>query len=435
MARYDDLKKQAYDNLAEFSEKVGHDINPETFCLLPFVHISTMPHGEIKLCCRGQPPKGGTSKDNPHVQDPGFNLKKYWKSDYMNDIRDKLLNGERVHQCKNCWKMEDKDILSLRHNRLIDYGYEPRESYVENVKEYMDTGEIPFNVPLLELKLTNLCNFKCRMCWPKDSSLWWQDWEKVQKYYDEDTQNYIAKTREIVGGKNMSNVYQTNESFVDNLLHLMENVEEIEFAGGEPILDPIHFNILDSIKNPEKVTLKYSTNLSTLILNKKFDIIGLWKKFKDIKLTISIDGDSETNHIIRRGADWEVLKQNIEIVKKELANIAMIKGTTCISAHNALTLDKTAEAIIMELGIRWHTSRLQYPDFQHANVVEPEKLQESIDRLQITKAKLANFGASKFDLLHVDNSINWLNDCIKNNEHGEKSQRFNDFNRTIDELT
>ena len=82
------------------------------------------------------------------------------------------------------------------------------------------------------------------MCWPKDSSLWWQDWAKVEKYYDEDTQNYIQKTPEIVGGKNMSNVYQTNEKFVDDLLHLMENVEEIEFAGGEPILDPIHFNIL-----------------------------------------------------------------------------------------------------------------------------------------------------------------------------------------------
>ena len=74
------------------------------------------------------------------------------------------------------------------------------------------------------------------MCYPKIVAPWWQDWAKVEKYYDDDTKNYIAKTREIVGGKNMSNVYLTNEKFVDDLLHLMENVEEIEFAGGEPIL-------------------------------------------------------------------------------------------------------------------------------------------------------------------------------------------------------
>ena len=30
-------------------------------------------------------------------------------------------------------------------------------------------------------------------------------------------------------------MFTTNEKFVDDLLHLMENVEEIEFAGGEPI--------------------------------------------------------------------------------------------------------------------------------------------------------------------------------------------------------
>ena len=62
------------------------------------------------------------------------------------------------------------------------------------------------------------------------------------------------------------------------------------------------------------------------------------------------------------------------------------------------------------------------------------KLQESVERPKVTKQKLRDFGATKFDLLHVDNSINWLNDCnSKNNEHGEKSQRFAEFNRTIDE--
>ena len=58
-------------------------------------------------------------------------------------------------------------------------------------------------------------------------------------------------------------------------------------------------------------------------------------------------------HIIRRGADWETLKQNIETVKAELDNIAFQRNNMYTS-HNALTLDKTAEAIIMELGIKWH---------------------------------------------------------------------------------
>ena len=55
-------------------------------------------------------------------------------------------------------------------------------------------------------------------------------------------------------------------------------------------------------------------------------------KSLDIKLTISIDGNKDTNLIIRRGADWETLKQNVETVKRELNNIAFMKGPqTCIS--------------------------------------------------------------------------------------------------------
>ena len=28
-------------------------VDPKTFCILPFVHLSTSTIGEIKLCCRG----------------------------------------------------------------------------------------------------------------------------------------------------------------------------------------------------------------------------------------------------------------------------------------------------------------------------------------------------------------------------------------------
>ena len=55
MAHYDELKKQAHNNLLSSDEKVGHELNLKVSAYWPFVHISTMPHGEIKLCCRGQP--------------------------------------------------------------------------------------------------------------------------------------------------------------------------------------------------------------------------------------------------------------------------------------------------------------------------------------------------------------------------------------------
>lgn len=147
------------------------------------------------------------------------------------------------------------------------------------------------------------------MCWPKDSSKWVGDWDKVSKFYSEGDQRYIE---EIVDGNNLRksrvmNLFEKDEYFVDQLLELMSTVEEIEFAGGEPLMDPIHYRVLASIPNPENVTLKYSTNLSIMKMG-KHNVIDLWKKFKSIKLTISIDGHKDLNAKIRRGADWDLLK-------------------------------------------------------------------------------------------------------------------------------
>ena len=429
---YSEISGRAIANIASMSEAVGTELNPETFCVLPFTHISTMTHGEIKLCCRGQSPKGGT---NPHVQDPDFDLESYWQGDYMNSVRDDLIAGRKIAQCKNCWKMESQSILSLRHNRLIDHGKDP--VYIQAVRDYVQTGSVPFRVPLIELKLSNICNYKCRMCWPKDSSAWAADWEKVQQFYDTDTQEYMQNISDMTGGKRMMNMYETNEGFVGKLVTLMETVEEIEFAGGEPILDPIHFRILSNVAHPEQVILKYSTNLSTLLLNDKYNILELWKRFKGVRLTISIDGHRDLNGYIRRGSDWDVLKQNIQAVKDALGeNIIQIKGSTCISALNAAELGKTAEAIILELGIQWHTSRLQYPDFMHANVLPVDVLQAGVADLEKTKQHLIDLDMGKrtrFNVLHVESAQNWLEYCIDHpNTDSDTLKRFTDFNAALD---
>lgn len=416
--------------------KIGKlPVDKESFCPLPFVHVSTMPHGEVKLCCRAQPPKNGK---NPNVKDEDFNLKDYWHSEYMNEIRDSLITGEKHHQCKNCWKMEDNNIVSLRMNRLTDLMETP--STRNAVEKYLVDREVDFKIPLIELKLSNVCNFKCRMCWPKDSSKWMQDWDKVKQFYNKNDREYVD---EIVDSNDLRksrvmNLYEKDEHFVPQLLEVMETVEEIEFAGGEPLMDPIHYRVLDSIPHPENVTLKYSTNLSIMKMG-KHSVIDLWKKFKSIKLTISIDGHKELNAKIRRGSDWELLKSNINLVKKELTNIDVIKGTTCISGMNAKELGETAEAIVFELGIHWHTSRVQWPDFLHANVLRPTELQGGIDGLKrvfdsLNLPERRMVGRRFMFETHLNGAMHWLQSCIDNNKHEEKYEAFCKFNQTITDM-
>lgn len=427
-SNYEKFKERAESKLA------GLPVAKDSFCPLPFSHISTMPHGEIKLCCRAQPPEDG----NPNVKDLNFDLKKYWHSEYMNEIRDALIVGDKPRQCHNCWKMEDNDIVSLRLNRLTDLM--DKEIYRESVKHYLMHREVEFKIPLLELKLSNVCNFKCRMCWPKDSSKWVTDWDKVSKFYSAGDQKYIENIVDSNGLRKsrVMNLYEKDEQFVGQLVELMEHVDELEFAGGEPLMDPIHYRVLESVKHPENVTLKYSTNLSIMKMGKTH-VIDLWKKFKSIKLTISIDGHKDLNHMIRRGSDWDLLKHNIELIKKELDNLDVLKGTTCISGMNAQELGETAEAIVYELGLNWHTSRVQWPDFLHANVLSPEQLQTGIDGLKrvfdsLKTPERRNTKRRFMFETHINGAISWLQSCIDNNKHNEKYEAFSKFNETITDM-
>jgi|13_taG_2_1085334.scaffolds.fasta_scaffold00034_88 MoaA/NifB/PqqE/SkfB family radical SAM enzyme len=430
-------KKSNYEKFYENAiGKIGNlPVDKSSFCPLPFVHVSTMPHGEVKLCCRAQPPKGGK---NPNVKDEDFNLKDYWHSEYMNEIRDSLITGHKHEQCKNCWKMEDNDIVSLRMNRLTDLM--ETKSTKDAVTKYLTEREVDFKIPLIELKLSNVCNFKCRMCWPKDSSKWMSDWDKVKQFYNKNDREYVD---EIIDSNDLHksrvmNLYEKDEHFVNHLLELMGTVEEIEFAGGEPLMDPIHYRVLETIPHPENVTLKYSTNLSIMKLG-KHHVIDLWKKFKSIKLTISIDGHKELNAKIRRGSDWELLKSNIKLVKENLNNIDVIKGTTCISGMNAKELGETAEAIVFELGIHWHTSRVQWPDFLHANVLRPEELQRGIDGLKrvfdsLNTPERRMVGRRFMFETHLNGAISWLQSAIDHNKHEEKYEAFCKFNHTITDI-
>ena len=106
---------------------------------------------------------------------------------------------------------------------------------------------------------------------------------------------------------------------------------------------------------------------------------------------------------------------------------------------NAMELGETAEAIVFELGLHWHTSRVQYPDFLNANVLSPEQLQTGIDGLNRVFDSLKTperrlTPRRQMLEIHLKGAMSWLQSCIDNNKHIEKYEAFTNFNSTIDEM-
>jgi len=259
-----------------------------------------------------------------------------------------------------------------------------------------------------------------------------RDWENVKDIYNiEDRQpiDDIIATYSLDRNP-ILNRFESNLKFIKDFLESAPYLEELEFAGGEPLLDPLHFKIIDSLPNPGNVILKYNTNLSKINFNKNISISEIWKRFKGIKLTISIDGDPNLNGFIRKNSVWVDILSNLEFVRKELGdNLFEVKVTTCISALNALDLDKTITHIMRDFDAPWMTTRLRYPDFLHANVLSISELANSMQRIKMIDTS-KTLWQSSYDK-QIQNCLNWLQHCIDHNTHAINYDRYIAFNKAL----
>jgi radical SAM protein with 4Fe4S-binding SPASM domain len=261
----------------------------DNFCIVPWIHLNTEPNGAIKPCCAFSPENG---RDWGMLQD--HTLEQVWNSESQKNLRKEFLNNNQPKGCDTCFKREASGGHSMRMRMNENFA-----SHIEDAKKNTkDNGEYnKFNLIYWDFRFSNICNFKCRMCGPALSSSWWDDEPNTGQ-----TVKYLN-----------SEFYKTDlMKYVDQFI---DNVEEIYFAGGEPLIMPEHYVILDKLIEKERfdVYLRYNTNLSTLKY-KNYDLLNVWKKFDDVEIFASLDGIEENAEYTRFGTNWEKINDNLSIL-------------------------------------------------------------------------------------------------------------------------
>jgi hypothetical protein len=372
----------------------------------PFTGLATREDGAIKACCRSHPV--GFIQDNT--------LEEIWNNDTMKRIRMQVLNNERPPECEPCFSLEDQGVESLRQRHTRGFIPEARVNlYPDALDALNDDYSMPFEIPTMELKLNNLCNLKCRMCHPGDSTSW-NDWEQVEDFYKKDD-NIIAK---LVDDNNLKqkpflDKFQDNPEWWESFEKLLPYFRRVEFAGGEPLMDPYHYKILDMLAPyGDNIEIKYATNLSTLGIKGGRTVHDYWPKFKSIAVNVSIDGIGDSYEYVRGNAKWEELVANIKEIQK-FDNISRIVGACTVQVSNILELDRVAKTFLDELGIVFHTHRVSYPK-QLCIQVLPTALKDLVvERLIAVKDDVKNFSLVKkhpqlleYTLGQLDDNINFI---------------------------
>ena len=387
----------------------------------PFTGLATREDGAICACCRSHP-IGFIQKDT---------LENIWNNDTMQRIRRQVLNNERPPECEPCFSLEDQGVESLRMRHIAGKIPEARINLYPNtqLQEIM-----PFEIPTMELKLNNLCNLKCRMCHPMDSTAW-NDWSEVKDFYKaEGNIMYDIVEEHNLENKPFLDKFQDSTEWWASLEKLLPHFRRVEFAGGEPLMDPQHYRILDMLAPyGDQIEIKYATNLSTLGKNNR-TIWEYWPKFKSVAVNVSIDGMEKSYEYVRGNASWAELINNIKQIQT-IPNISRIVGAVTVQVSNVLILDKIIEYFLDDLGIIFHTHRVEYPKVLSAQVLPRELQVLAITKLRAVEQRLEEFKMVKKypELLaytrgQIQDNINYL----ISRDQSDKWQDCVSFNQALD---
>ena len=129
-----------------------------TYCKLPFVHLYTQADGELKPCCIA----GGF--DEP-INLKQMSIEDAFNSPQMKELRKVMLEGKRNKVCDVCYQRED----STGHSPRIDFNKNPL--WIQ--PKVKDDFSVPSDFQHIDIRFSNLCNFKCRMCNHDFSSNWY----------------------------------------------------------------------------------------------------------------------------------------------------------------------------------------------------------------------------------------------------------------------
>jgi sulfatase maturation enzyme AslB (radical SAM superfamily) len=88
-------------------------------------------------------------------------------------------------------------------------------------------------------------------------------------------------------------------------------VEQIYFAGGEPLLMEEHYRILEELVRRKRfdVRLIYNTNFTHTELRGR-SVFEYWRQFDSVAVGASLDDSGARGEYIRKGTDWAVVEQN-----------------------------------------------------------------------------------------------------------------------------
>jgi organic radical activating enzyme len=308
---------------------------------------------------------------------------------YKKRKRKEMLEGKRPSECNYCWNIEDNS------NSFSDRVFKSSEPWSLDQMDKIKTSDWNenYNPRYVEVSFSNTCNFKCAYCGPQYSSKWVEEIEKHGHY---DTETRFNSIEDIKARGEMPYKKTDHNPYIDAFWEwwpdLFKDLHTFRITGGEPLLSPDTFKVLEYIQEhwEENPNLSLAINTNLGVPKKLVDkMITIAKdlvdnnKVREFIIFTSVESTGRQAEYVRYGLDYDQFWVNIDKILTELPKVTV----NIMAAFNALSVFTYSDLIDKVLEVKkkytndmryWNTplqldtSYTRWPPHLNVKILEPE---------------------------------------------------------------
>jgi MoaA/NifB/PqqE/SkfB family radical SAM enzyme len=337
---------------------------PKNFCVAPFLQLTTHPSGSFSPC----PYLGGTSWAGQYNS-----IQEIWRSSDLQGLRQQFINNEQPGMCNRCWHEETNQKQSLRLrlfdpvNQTSEFSFVDSNTLATRLTESIDNESYLAGPEVLTIKNGNVCNAKCRVCHPNDSSRWIEDADKLHKATGKVFYNLTQQER------------NWSEDQIAEILDLSRSLKRLELFGGEPMYNKKVHHILEQmvISGESKHIILYINTNGSVNIAEKFPFI---KEFQQVEIGLSIDGVGSHFEYIRHGINYGNMVENVKQLRQYLEDNNVqhsLDSITTVQIQNVLYLPEIKKAVMEILPLSPFWNLLTWPSYLFIKNM-PESIKEAV---------------------------------------------------------
>lgn len=295
-----------YDSILNTKEKLNQVGNG--FCLMKWQTVTLYLHmGDNHSCYHPKPRR-------INLEDLKNNPSGLHNTPWKKQQRKLMLEGGRPDECYYCWNIEN-----LEGDHISDRMVHSTSDYA--MPDYEEIKNLPWDADWqprhIEVSFGNKCNFKCIYCCPQASSSWLDEMETHGDIDLSYNQYGIDFLKDTFYRPEDDNPYI--KAFWDWWPQVSKTLKVLRITGGECLLNPNTFEVLERLHNEPRpdLTIHVNSNMGvkTKLVEKLSESIARLKrdnKIKDFHLFTSVESWGEKAEYIREGFNCEIWEKNVK---------------------------------------------------------------------------------------------------------------------------